>query len=358
MKQVLALVVAVGLVLGAVMLRGALDGDDDTVDAGGTDGSDGGPSPTSGDVDVDDGDGDGPVVVCSTELADACDRLVEDGRIQARVEDPAITADLLSDPEGTPDFDAWLVPQPWPAIVAARTGMSSGTSDVLARSPLVLVAGTDRAAALVAHCGQLDWRCVGDTAGDPWPDAGGQATWGSVKPGHPAPSSTVGLLAVGQAATGYFGSTGFFSNDFADPGFSRWFADLEAAVPNFDPPRSHLYQQVTQRGSYDVVATLEAEAGPFLASAASGDRFAITHLAQPAVADVVLVGATSRADGQELAQSIGIGPLAQALAATGWRTPGQDLADGLDPDLELPATSVLPAPGVLDALRTLWDQVT
>jgi hypothetical protein len=49
--------------------------------------------------------------------------------------------------------------------------------------------------------------------------------------------------------------------------------------------------------------------------------------------------------------------LREALASAGWRVDGQDLADGLDPDLALPDDAGVPQGDVLRALLQRWSEL-
>jgi hypothetical protein len=47
----------------------------------------------------------------------------------------------------------------------------------------------------------------------------------------------------------------------------------------------------------------------------------------------------------------------RALATTGWRVEGADLAAGVEASEPLPAGNGLPSPGLLDALRTRLQEI-
>lgn len=166
MKRVLALVGAILLVAVAVVVRGALDGDE------------------SG-ADLPDDDAD-LTVACVRELARACDALPGD----VRIEDPAATLGRVD------EVDAWVTLDPWPAMARFTLGVPfPGDAVGVATSPLLLLA---RTGAVPDGCEPIAWTCLVDGLGD-----------GVVLP----PSRTaLGRLALGAAA-----------EDFL-PGFSR--ADL------------------------------------------------------------------------------------------------------------------------------------
>lgn len=294
MKRVIALVVAIGLIVGAVLIRRAID--DDTTAT---------PSARPRGVDL--------VLVCAVELRDACEALDD---VTVRIEDAAVTAAALS--AGPSDVDAWAVPAPWPAIVddtRARAGLEplfdTGVEPV-ATSPIVAIGPVD-----LHGC---DWRCIGDRAND------------DLDFGAPASSSGVGLLQVGALATGWFGTSDFATNDF-DPAFTQWLQGIAAATTVTDEPVTRLLQS---RAFFDVALSYQAEASPAF-DTASEDRRAGLDLLYPAPVaylDVLVVG-IGGAPG-DLASTIG----ESLVAEHGW----QPIAD---------EPNNLPRAGVLVALRDL-----
>jgi hypothetical protein len=340
-RSLLALVVAVGMVVGALYVRGSLGGEG------------GGPLAPR----------DPLQLVCVTELKPVCDALAGE-RVAVRSQDAGRTAGTLTAGDEA-DADLWLTLAPWPTIVAetrTRAGadpLSEAEPIRIGRSPLMLVVWEDRAAVLAQRCRtDFSWRCVGRFAGGTWEDAGGDARWGRLKPGHADPTaSAAGLLVLGQAVSDYLGTADFFTRDLdADDGFSAWFSDLERAVPNFGGPGSSPLQQMVQfgRGRFDVVGTTDAEAGPFLHRSADRARGLIVRPAKPlVVAEVVL--APLRPDGASRAGEI-LEPAQDALAAAGWQVEGRDLAPGVS-NVPLPDDAGTPSAGVLDALRSRWEEI-
>ena len=120
MKRLLALLVAAVMITGAFWVRDRIDGSSSS-------GGDGGDTTAAA------------TLVCATELAAAC-QTIHDAHpeVTVRVEDAQTTLDRLS----AADFDAtsaardpataidgWLVPQPWPQMVAEqRQRAGSGSS--------------------------------------------------------------------------------------------------------------------------------------------------------------------------------------------------------------------------------------
>jgi hypothetical protein len=280
--------VAVALIVGAVFIRRAID---DNPSA----------SPATH---------DGPTrVVCAPEVAAACDDL-DAARDAVTIEDAATTAARLS--KAGAAIDAWVVPQPWPAIVddaRQRAGLDPLFEDstVVARSPLVAV-GADGGPA-------CDWRCIG----------GGDARIGAAAPG-----SGVGLLEAGAVAAGYFGTSAVATNDF-DAAFESWLAAFTARVHDDEQPVTRL---LLSRAFFDVAISWEADAKSTL-DAASADRRAGLALQYPAPMAYLDVAVAESGVPADLAADVGA-----ALHAHGWRRPAS-------------TPNGLPKAGVLVALRDL-----
>jgi hypothetical protein len=319
----------------------------------------------------DDGGGGGTVrLLCTTELEPACTRLAEQNdSVDVTVEQAGTTAEsLVSLPdEQRPDFDAWLAPAPWSQIVdvqrrANQLGpLFAKPSDPIGRSPLVLVARADRAPVLEATpaCNNtVDWRCIGAVAGRSWTELGGQAAWGTVKPGHGDPTvSAVALLVLSQATSEFLDTADYSRSDLQDNDqYLDWVSGIERAVPDLPTTAATPFAEMLlalPTATYDVVGTTEAEAGPGIAEAAPDRRRELTLLyPEPVVtADVVLAGVIDRGDAaDDLTGDIG-----EALAATGWRVPGFASARGVRDTPPLPRGSGLPDdPGALVALQETW----
>ena len=340
-RSLLALVVAVGMVVGALYVRGTFDG-------GG-----GGPLARNEPLEV----------VCAAELQRACEAIAGDG-IVVRSEEAGMTAGTLADAAGA-DEDVWLTLAPWPEIVAERRQrgglepLAAAAPIPLARSPLVLVVWQDRAAVLAQQCRtDFSWRCIGRVAGGTWADAGGDVSWGPVKPGHADPAtSATGLLVLGQAVTDFLGTADFSARDLDEDAFLAWFSDLERSVPNFGTAQNSPLQQMLQfgPGRFDIVGTTEAEAGPLLQRSAARAQRLIMRPATPlVVADVVL--APLRQESEERVGEV-VERAGEALAAAGWHVEGQPAAAGIGAT-PLPEESGSPPAGVLDALRGRWEEIT
>ena len=283
---------------------------------------------------IDDG-GDGAggsspsrVVTCARGLEAVCDAL---GDVEVRVEEAATTAAALVAGGRAAEVGTWITTSAWVEVVDARLDDDLGPPTLLARSPVVVGIVPARAEAIERLCGAAVWRCVGDRAGQPWSDLGGDPAWGPLWTGLPDADSATGLAVLGAVATGFFGRVDFAANDFAGEDLPSWLGNLAERSGGRDPnPAATL---VTRAGQYSVVATHAAEVAPL-------DAGRITALgAEPAV-DVEVVAVTASDTGAPDLDDARV-----ALERTGWE----------------PATGLAPArykPGVLAALHTLWTEVT
>lgn len=339
MKRLLAVLGAVAMIGGAVLVRGLL-----TDDGGG--GSGGGA-----------GGGDGDThLVCATELEAACEALAaEDDSVTFEVEEAGETADRLTAPEFAPaesEIDGWLTLNPWPALVSLRANQANQrdplgeASEVLATTRVAVVGPVTRIAQLEAECGDGDsvsWRCLGEIADEGWENHGGEASQGQIEVGHDDPTaSATGLLVLAQAAADYFGTTDFFSNDF-DDGFRSWLDQFENADPGLTPAFEALpvVEQLEQvpAASWDAVGSLDPAATA--AADRADDAFTVLYPAPMIVAEAVL--APIRGHEVDLDDD----DLTAALEAAGW-APG--------PAPQEAETS--PNAGVFEALIAEWRNVT
>lgn len=322
--RVLALLAAVALVVGAVVVRSRLD-DRQAVTTGPTTTA----APTG-------------EIVCDTALAAACAALA--GPV---VTEPAgATITRLSAP-GADRPRAWVTLAPLPQVLDEARRVNGlaplfATGRQAAGTELVLVARADRGQVLAARCGAVDWRCLGDSADRSWTDLGGDPAWKRVRIGHSAPDRTgIGALVFAWAAAGYTGAANVAVDDVALRG---WLSQLERAVPDAAlSAGSPLQLMVTQLGSVDVVAATAAEAATIVGPATSRAAGFTIYPADMAEARVVVAG-TSPADGATVAAAVRPG-----LVSAGWGA-----LDGEAPG----AVPGLPSPGAIQALRTrVWQEV-
>jgi hypothetical protein len=337
-KAIAALGAAAALIVAAILARDALDDGGDS--AGGS------------------AAGRGTTLVCPTELAAACAQL--EGDVTVRVEPASVTAERLTTAADADeaDTDVWLAPAPWVEVVAdagERAGapaLVGEPSDVIGRSPVVLVMWNDRAAALESGAcgGPVQWRCLGDAADRPWDSVGGQGAWGRVNVGLRGPETATGLVVLGGAAAGYFGGADYAANDL-DGEFSGWLGALGAQS---DATADDVVNEMLTRGpgQFSAVGALEADA----LDATDRDDVRVVYPAPVATADLVAVpiGDAERAAGD----IAGNDNLRRALGDAGWRVDGEAPVAGVDDGLELPDDDSLPSGGVLGALLARWNEVT
>lgn len=335
--RVLALIAAVAMVVGSLVVRSRMD----EGSGGGRDGS----------------AGSELRLVCATELAPVCAALDKD--LAVKVEPAGVTADRLSrdGADGPASIDGWLVPSPWPEIVQAsrrRAGLEPQleAGPTLARSPLVLAVWPDRLIALRQRCsGEVTWRCWGEVSGQPAEQ---------VKPGHAAVDEAVGLATVGAATAGYFGRADLARIDLEEnDDYRSWLARLERAVPTFRPSAGTAVRDMLLKGpaAFDAVGTSEAEAAPLVATSARPVKPMVIYPSPVTTVDVVLATVPGNRARQVGAAAGGDSGL-DALAAGGWRVPRRRPANGIPTQPDLPPASGLPDAGILDFLRTLSKEVT
>jgi hypothetical protein len=318
--RLLALVLAVGMVVGALVLRNRWDDD-------GTGG----------------GGGGALKLVCTPELEEVCNRIADRTDVEVTIEDAGVTAARLVE-KGAAELDGWMTPGPWPQVVdearraAGRPALFRSVPKVLARTRVGLVVWNDRAAALRGRCqGEVAWRCLGEVAGQPWAGVGGRAEWGSVKPAIADPvRSAAGLAALGAAAKGFFAPAPFALIDLQEnDGFRGWLAALVNANRSVD------LSTVLAQGpsAADAIAAVEALDAPVIGASAHASQVRLIYPAPVTTVEVVLGGLGARAD-----QAGNLASQAQAaLVAAGWSrgpVPG----------------SPLPIPGLLEALRQAWEE--
>lgn len=333
-SRVAALVVAVALVVGAFAIR----------DRG---------EPGGGDLDL-------PGVTDDEPLAAACPRdlrsLCQDAGGEVRWS--FATAASVADDLATGTTDAALVPAAWADLAddaRDRRGLPPlARSEVLASTPIVLVAFADRAEVLATTCGvaveQLGWDCIGEQAGTSWADLGGDVRWGRVVPGHGPADGAIGLQATASVVAARTG-TPFSLNDLRDATFTSWFGRLERAVADFRPAGgSHLTGMVTRGPSVANVATAtEAEVVRRDLATAFGDIVVVAPDPLYAVELVAVGGSGAALD--RLAASVD----PAALADAGWRLDPATAPDATLPDL--PAATASPNGGVLTAVLSTWQDV-
>ena len=302
MKRALAVVGALVMIVVAVVIRARID-------------DNGGSSSTTP---------SGPTtIVCVRELESVCTALSRPN-VTTRVEDASVTARALA--HGDTTITGWVTLDPWPAIVNQLAQRQvTGTPARLAKTDLVIAMVQERADRLAPTCGgTVGWKCLGDAIGKQWTDVGGDPQWGAVKVGIPPVTSAEGLLLLGNAASGFFASTTFATNDF-DDAFLVWKANVTRQPGSFTP----FIQQFP--AAFSAVGTTRLEV-----ATQSGSRPVATIVPAPAATAFAVLApvANGRVGGFE-------GSARAQLKGDGW------LTDALD------GPTGLPDPGVLLALSGL-----
>lgn len=332
-KRLFALLLAVGLVLAAIVLRTRLDDD-------GGDNSTDGPTTTAP-------EGELPTVTCATELVAACDALAAQGLARVTIEPAGTTTLALARGDAPPD--AWITIDPLPEIVDARRDRAGEAAVLaepvpLASSPLVVAGRPERIELLTRHCGgSLTWRCLGELAGEGWDTVGGSTSWGRIRPAHENPvTSAAGLLVFGNAVASWFGTTDVGTNEFQnDDQFRRWLTQLESSIPFFGDGATTPFDRLLLLPEPHAVGTTQAEVRAKAGS--QSDRVATVYPGPMARADAVLAPAEGRtlSNQEEL-----VVVASEALTTSGWDDPTDAASTGLPPA------------GALEALQTLWQEVT
>src|SRR5687768_5142450 len=304
-RRALALIVAIGMVVGAVFVRRAID------DA---------PNPSASSSQDPSSQATGKVL-CASDLGDVCTALRD-----ATIEEPSLTVERLA--KGEPlGADAWVVAGPWPQIAserAARQGRSTGLTvakSPIARTPLAFFLRTAAADAVRGQCGAaIDWKCLLKSAA-------------SVRVDFEDPStSTAGLLAVIQQAASFYGSFDFGSNDFRL--FDRELAQLKSGRAPA-PSGATVFERFALFSHADVLSGLTAVGNQQLQRAQFKDKLVPATAGPTVVADAVI------------ALTVNTSPVKNddvrtAFAKAGWTTTG----------LDSPAD--VPTADVVIALQDLW----
>lgn len=361
MKRFVALLAAVAMVLLAVLARNVMDGDD------GTGGNHDGGSAGSGDLRL----------ICGPALETTCERITESVEgVSVTVQAEQETADdLASGKLELGENQVWLAAGDWPAITSA--GLNPGdagisrlelaSSEVLARSPAVIVGRTERMdAAAAAACGSLDWSCLGDHAGSPWSDMGGEPGWGELKVALPDVDAAAGMVSVNQAVASKVGSSDFATNDIEDPAVAGWFENLaRESARSTRPAREPLDLLIGVQGALSMAGALESDAVRELSTAASAGSFTVVAPHPVATADVHLWAPDDRTV-EDAIRKLGEKKLTDALGGTGWRIPARTgtssppagaasiEAHMTSFETELSKRSGLPSPGTTFTINDRW----
>ena len=327
--RIVAILVALGMVGGAVAYR---------LNAASDGGGSGG------------GGSSGPVaVVCATELGAACTALAGqvDG-VDVTVERAADTASRLigADSGAEVELDGWLTPGPWPAMVdearraAGRSALFDDLGDPIARSPLLLVARDDAGSG--EQClgdGPVEWKCVGDAAGAGFRLSG------------PASGEATAILHYGALAGSYLGTIDYGTNDLTGEAV-QWLHVVEQQISaTRSGQATSLAKFLVAPAVAEAFLTTEAEWAKATFGAANVSAFGAFVLAPAATADLHLGLRSGSGRAERLAELFEDDPALELVRQQGWRVPGRPSIAGVVPDLKLQDTNGLPSAGVLQGLR-------
>ncbi len=283
LKRTLALMFSALAIVGAVLIRNAIDN-------GGSIGLGGRDTP----------------IVCDSAIARQCRAALGDRTLT--IEDPGATFDRLV-AERTPDPIVWIVGRQWPEMLTAernrtnRPALGATTPTPVANTRLGLLGRID-------DCEPLSWECVASS---------GRGT----DIGLDSLDQTSGLASYSQVVAAYLGRQDFASNDFSDQGFRTWRTELSSHVDFVAGTQSVLDLFLTRPGMYDSVAALEADAIDL-----GRDEQLVVPDTGPSI-DVVAIGLAG-------ADVPGLDDLVDQLTGSGWRR-------GSGPPVEGPSPGVLTA---------------
>jgi hypothetical protein len=323
LKRIGALLVAVALVVGAILIRKAIG--DDSSDSQQSDG----------------GSSNGAYsLICSTEFTDICGQLPDSYAVT--VEPAGVTLDRLATAQSSELPDAWLTLDPFPAMLdeirsrASNLPPSVKTTAPVATTEQVFALPADRAAAFQRECDTDPvGRCVGDLAGRKWSDLGATDVDGRVKPAINDPDNEAfGLLTFANAVAGYHDRTSIDSTAWSgDSAFTSWLRNFVNNVGII--AGSTLNTMLVRESSVDVAATSTAE----ISTTPRASEDGVTTLpASPGFGTNATL-ATFGEDRDEVAEI-----LTTLLVGQGWERPAADEAP-------LPASTFI-------ALRQLWKDTT
>ena len=331
MKRFGALILAVGMIFGSLMLRNSLDTKSQTSNASGG----------SNSVDPD----KAFRLTCASDLEVVCKGLEgANPALTVTIEQAGITADRLTAlaDGGDPGFDAWLTVGPWAEIVQDNRSFTANAGEVLETPSAVLASSsadivtlkTDEQALTDSCGGAITWKCLGENQSLPQPQSIGM----------PSPNTGAGLAVLADATNSYFSADDYSAADFEDPAFISWFSQLTKNPQNSQlGAQTVLVRALTAAGTYTTVGALSSEVASL---PTSSRRFGVISPpkdapSQPVIAQVRLVPAQG-IDTKSAVNQIDQEALTKLLEGSGWNTSSPDQA------------SNMPEPGVLQVLREMW----
>ena len=319
-----AIAVAIVLVAGAFFVRREVIEDDSAGDSGG---------------------GRARELVCATELSALCTTYAaEDAPVSVTIEDAGVTLDRLAALGEDDDVPLWLTVEPYPAMVDAIRASTNAdplafTSTPLGASQLGVALPADgRLDVLEAACAAEPlWRCIGENAGVPWVDLGGESAWGTMRPAFgDVEQSALALGSFAASVAGYFGDAEISRSRWeSDAAFIPWLRGLADSAGGVSlSGGTALGTMATRPSALDVAATADFE---LAAVDADSQRFARNYPAPQMWLQAVLAVPGGAAAPDDLA-----GELTQLAGDAGW-------------DEAAAAATPLPSASTMLALRSLWQ---
>src|SRR5262245_36354710 len=225
---------------------------------------------------------------------------------------------------------------------SARTDPLAFATTPLGASQLgVALPSVEQLEVLTTACGTDPlWRCIGDHAGTPWSELGGEANWGTIRPAFgDVDASALGLASFAHSVAGYFGDTEISRTRWeSDPGFITWLRRLTDVASGVSlSGGSALGTMATRPSALDVAATAGYE---LAALDVGGERFAPNYPSPEMWLQAELAVPGGAAAPGDLAAD-----LATMVRDVGWDAPSA-------------ATSPVPSAPTMLALRGLWDEAT
>jgi hypothetical protein len=330
-KRIGAVLVAVALIAGALLLRrNVLDDDDEVVTGATTPATE--PAADAGEL------------LCITELRDVCTGLGDEfPELRVTVQDAGATLDALANLPDDGPRPVWLTIEPFPEMLdslrtANRLAPFGATAEVVGASRLIAATTPPRSTELATACAdQPLWRCIGANAGNDWTTLNADAEGGVIRPSlGVVERQAIALASLAVAVSGYFGTADIRSSDWqSDPSFTPWFSRLSGAVAASALSAGTPLATMTVRPPLDIAAATDAEL-----AALGGERF-VANYPEPSMwveAVVAVPERTAVPDGLAAA-------LTDAMATAGWDDPGA-------------VTQALPSATTMLALRALWQEST
>jgi hypothetical protein len=330
-RRVVAVLVAVALVAGALLLRSTvLDDEADGPTATTTPGT---AAPIAA-----------AALVCITELEAVCRALASElPDVRITIADAGTTLDslaVLPDDEPRP---LWLTIEPYPAMLdslraAANLEPFGATDEAVGSAALAIASSPERSADLIAGCADAPlWRCIGANAGNDWTTIAADAAPGRIRPSiGDADRQAVALASFAAAVAGYYGRPDIRSSDWQDdPSFTPWVSRLLGQVDTAALSAGTPLATMAVRPALDLAATSDGEL-----AALGGDRF-VANYPEPSMWVEAVVAVPDRT----AVPAEAIDTITAGVASAGWAAPGA-------------ATQSLPGPTTMLALRTLWQEST